>query len=189
MIRRSTWILVGVFALVLLGAVYWQQRAQAPGEAETTPVPTQAALFPLTLEEISRLRVEGSTGEVVLEQEAGGSWQLAEPAGEGTDPDQVEARLTQLTSMRVRTDLEPAADLSIFGLDSPGYRVSLITSTGQEYQLAIGDVTPTGDGYYVQMNENPPQVVNKNSIDTFLGILSEPPVAPTPTPENAGGDE
>jgi hypothetical protein len=76
MIRRSTWILVGCFAGLMAGAVYWQQRAQAPGEAED-PRPTQAALFPVTLEEISRLRVEGSAGEAVSwsrKQAARGSW-------------------------------------------------------------------------------------------------------------------
>jgi hypothetical protein len=183
MIRRSTWILVAVFLLVLAGAFYWQQRAQAPGVAEVTPVPTQAALFPVTLDEVAGLRVEGSAGEaIVLAEDEDGLWQLQQPAGAGTDQTQVESRLTQLTSMNVKTSLEPAADLSIFGLDSPAYRISLRTVAGQEYDLAIGDVVPTGDGYYVQLNDSPPQVVNKNSIDTFLGILAEPPVADTPTP-------
>ena len=182
---------MAVFLLVLAGALYWQQRAQAPGEAEPTPVPTQPLLFPVTSEEISGLRVEGSAGEAVaLEREADGPWELVDPAGEGTDTAQVENRLSQLTSLRVRTSLEPAPDLSIFGLDSPDYRVILSTLGGQEYHLAIGDVTPTGDGYYVQMNENPPQVVNKNSIDTLLGMLADPPVAATtPTPGTPGTDE
>jgi hypothetical protein len=190
MIRRSTWITVAVFALVLAGALYWQQNAQAPGGAEATPVPTQAVLFPVVVDQISQLRVEESAGEsLLLVQDADGLWQLVEPSGEETDQAQVETRLSQLTSWRVRSSLEPAGDLSIFGLDSPDYRVSLSTFAGQEYHLAIGDVIPTGDGYYVQMNENPPQVVNKNNIDTFLGILYEPPIPPAPAVETPEEDE
>ena len=179
---------MAVFLLVLAGAVYWQQQAQAPAEADGTPAPAQAPLFPLTLEEISGLRVEGAAGEaLLLEQGPEGLWHLGDPPGGAANPAQVDSRLVQLASMRVRTNLEPATDLSIFGLDSPDYRVIVFTSAGQQYHLAIGDLTPTGDGYYVQMNENPPQVVNKNNIDTFLGILSDPPVAPTP--ETPGADE
>jgi hypothetical protein len=181
MIRRSTWLLVAVFVVVLGGAVYWQQRPAASAENEATPIPAAQPLFPVTPEELVRLQVqETSGGAVILEREAGGLWELVQPAGAETDPAQVETKLSQLTSLRIKTSLEPAADLSIFGLDSPAYRVSLRTTDGQDYGLVIGDLTPTGDGYYVQLNGNPPQVVNKISMESFLGILDEPPILLNP---------
>jgi hypothetical protein len=184
MIRRSTWYLVAVFVVVLGGAVYWQQRPPASPENEATPIPAAQPLIPLTAEELTRLQVqETSGGVVILEREADGMWELVQPTGMATDPAQVETKLGQLTSLRIKTSLEPAADLSIFGLDSPAYRVSLSTTAGQEYGLAIGDLTPTGDGYYVQLNGNPPQVVNKISMESFLGILDEPPILLNLEPE------
>jgi hypothetical protein len=184
MIRRSTWLLVAVFVVVLGGAVYWQQRPAASPENEATPIPATQPLFPVTSEELTGLQVQETTGgAVILERDADGLWELVQPAGAETDQAEVETKLGQLTSLRIKTSLEPAADLSIFGLDSPAYRVSLRTTDGQEYGLAVGDLTPTGDGYYVQLNGNPPQVVNKINIESFLGILDEPPILLNPEPE------
>jgi hypothetical protein len=189
MIRRSTWYLVAVFVVVLGGAVYWQQRPPDSPENEPTPIPAAQPLLPVTPEELAGLQVqEINGGVVILERAAGGAWELVQPAGVETDQAQVETKLGQLTSLRVKTSLEPAADLSIFGLDSPAYRVSLSTTDGQEYGLAIGDLTPTGDGYYVQLNGNPPQVINKINMESFLGILDEPPVLLAPEPEAPAGE-
>jgi hypothetical protein len=189
MIRRSTWYLVAIFVVVLGGAVYWQQRPPDSAENEPTPNPAAQPLFPVTSEELAGLQVqEINGGTVMLERDAGGAWELVQPSGMEADPAQVETKLSQLASLRVKTSLEPAADLSIFGLDSPAYRVNLSTTGGQEYGLAVGDLTPTGDGYYVQLNGNPPQVVNKISMESFLGILNEPPVLLNPEPEAPAGE-
>lgn len=184
MIRRTTWIVLAVFLAVLAAAIYIQRQPPEPEDAQATAVVTQPNLLPVTYSEISSLRLEetatGEAVELALDEE--GVWQLLEPPAGLADPTEVESILTTLTTLRVQTSLEPAASLAIFGLAQPAYRLSLTTTAGEEVVLLVGDITPTSSGYYVQVNEQPPQVVSKFSLDSFLGILDEPPAQPTPTP-------
>jgi hypothetical protein len=183
MIRRTTWIVVAVFLAVLAAAVYIQKQPPEPEDAGATPVVTQPNLLPVTYSEISGLRLEETaTGKVVeLALDEGGVWQLLEPPAGPADSSEVENILTTLTTLRVQTSLDPAASLAIFGLAEPAYRLKLATTAGEELVLLVGDITPTSSGYYVQVNDQPPQVVSKFSLDSFLGILDEPPAQPTPT--------
>ena len=200
MIKRSTWIVIAVFLAVLGAAVYLEQRPPAP-EAAPEAVPTAAAvlpnLLPVTMSEISGLRLEETaTGETVeLKLDEQGAWQLLEPSVGLADPGEVESSLSTLTTLRVQTSLEPAASLAIFGLAAPAFRLSLETASGERLTMLVGDQTPTASGYYVQVNDDPPQVVSKFSLDSFLRILAEPPGAqesegegePSLVPDEDGG--
>jgi hypothetical protein len=185
MIRRSTWIVLAVFVVVLAAAVLIERSQPAADEAEATPVATEANLLPVTFSEISGLRLEETaTGQVVeLALDEEGTWQLSQPQPGPADSTEVESSLSALTTLRVQTSLEPAASLAIFGLAEPAYRLSLETAEGETLTLLVGDQTPTASGYYVQVNDGPPQVVSKFSLDSFLRMLVEPPFQPTPTPE------
>jgi hypothetical protein len=191
MIRRTTWIVIAVFLAVLAAAVYIQRQPPDQDQAEVTPAVTQTNLLLVTNSEISGLRLEetisGEVVELALDEE--GSWQFLEPELGPADSTQVESSLTTLTTLRVQTSLEPAASLAIFGLAEPAYRLMLTTTSGQELTLLIGDQTPTSSGYYVQLDDEPPQVVSKFSLDSILKILVEPPVEPTPTPEVESTEE
>ena len=196
MIRRTTWIVIVVFLAVLAAAVYLEQRPQAP-EAVPTAAAALPNLLPVTMSEISGLRLEETaTGEAVeLRLDEAGAWQLLEPSEGPADPTEVESSLSTLTSLRAQTSLDPAASLAIFGLSEPAYRLSVETTGGERLTVLVGDQTPTASGYYVQLNDDPPQVVNKFSLDSFLRILVEPPVAeeiegegePSPIPDEDGG--
>jgi hypothetical protein len=200
MIKRSTWIVIAVFLAVLGAAVYLEQRPAAP-EAAPEAMPTAAAALPnlltVTMSEISGLRLEETaTGEAVeLRLDETGAWQLLEPSEGPADPSEVESFLSTLTSLRVQTSLDPAASLAIFGLSEPAYRLSVETTGGERLTVLVGDQTPTASGYYVRVDGNPPQVVNKFSLDSFLRILVEPPVAeeiegegePSSIPDEDGG--
>jgi hypothetical protein len=141
------------------------------------------------MSEISGLRLEETfTGDAVeLKLDEQGAWQLLEPPEGPADPTEVESFLSTLTSLRAQTSLEPAASLAIFGLAEPAYRLSMETTGGERLTVLVGDQTPTASGYYVRVNDDPPQVVNKFSLDSFLRkppvsldsflrILVEPPV-------------
>ena len=184
MIKRTTWIVVAVFLAVLAAAVYLEQRPPVPEAAPTAAAPL-ANLLPVTMSEISGLRLEetatGAAVELKLDEQ--GAWQLLEPPEGPADASEVESSLSTLTNLVAQTSLEPAASLAIFGLAAPAYRLSLETTGGERLTVLVGDQTPTASGYYVRVNDDPPQVVSKLSLDSFLRILVEPPVAPTPTPE------
>ena len=184
MIRRTTWIVIVVFLVVLAAAVYLEQRPPAEEAAPTAPA-ALPNLLPVSMSEISGLRLEetatGAAVELKLDEQ--GAWQLLEPPEGPADPAEVENSLTTLTNLVAQTSLEPAANLAIFGLAEPAYRLSIETTGGERLTVLVGDQTPTASGYYVQVNDDPPQVVSKFSLDSFLRILVEPPVLPTPTAE------
>jgi hypothetical protein len=201
MIKRTTWIVVAVFLAVLGAAVYIQRQPLAPETALTEAAPTAAAplanLLPVTMSEISGLRLEETaTGDAVeLRLDEQGAWQLLEPPEGPADASEVESFLSTLTNLRVQTSLEAAPDLSVFGLAAPAYRLSVETAGGETLTVLVGDQTPTASGYYVRVDGNLPQVVNKFSLDSFLRILAEPPELeeiegegePTPVPDEDGG--
>jgi hypothetical protein len=59
-----------------------------------------------------------------------------------------------------------------------------IQITGEDLKIIkIGKVTPTNSGYYVQVGNNSPVVVSKNSIDSIKGLINLGTlILTTPTP-------
>ena len=186
MIKRSTWIVLAVFVVALAAAIVIQRQAPETGQEEALPTAVvQPNLLPVGLSDIRGLRLEQTaTGQVVeLALDESGTWQLLQPPEGEADATLVENSLTTLTNLRVQTALESAVDLAIFGLVQPAYRLRLETAAGETLNLLVGDQTPTANGYYVRLDGALPQVVNKFSLDSFLKLLDEPPLLPTPTPE------
>jgi hypothetical protein len=183
MIKRNTLILLGIFVVLLIFAIFYQKMPKNAA-GTVTPTPGEVAFFSnLAEKSITSLRIEDTTGKaVVLGRDSAGMWAVTEPKGGPTDVTQAETAVTQLLSLRSISSLDPAADLGIFGLGKPSYTVT-ITAGSEKIVLLIGDVTPTQNGYYVRLNQNPPDIVNKDSIDALLGLWSNPPFQATPTPE------
>jgi hypothetical protein len=183
MIKRPTIIMLALFVVVLASAALFQ-RWQA-GQETAAPTPTVVSyLLAIDDTAVQALRVEAASGAVTaLSRAAGQEWAVSQPEAGPADQAAVQSALTQLAGLRVITTLAGAPDLSIFGLDSPDYTLTLTMSGGQTYRILVGDLAPTENAYYVRLNENDPQVVNKYSLDAVLRLLEQPPYEPTPTPE------
>lgn len=118
------------------------------------------------------------------------SWEVSESVSEMEEGlvvdvprlDAAARSLTTLTSTRQISSLE---NLSGFGLEAARYTVTFRTLGGQEFTFNIGDETPPGTHYYVQLeNEQTIHLVGTSSLDTFIDFLDDAPFAePTPTPE------
>jgi hypothetical protein len=64
MISRTTWILLGIF-LILLVVLFALQRSGSLGKAEVTPTQVTAFLFDLQDKSITGLRITDRTGKSV----------------------------------------------------------------------------------------------------------------------------
>jgi hypothetical protein len=181
MIRRSTWVVLVIFAVLVAVLVFWQ-RSEENAPAEPTSTPAQASLFDLNAD-ISYLRLE-KVGGAVVEMERGedGVWKLTWPLAEKTDVDAVQNAVTQLLSLRVLTTLNTNPGLDTIGLASPTYRILIGFDDGSQMIINVGDSTPTGSGYYVVVSGRPLYVVNKSGLDSVLELIESPPIEPTPTP-------
>jgi hypothetical protein len=184
--RRSTVVLVVLFAA--LGLLYWYM--QKPGnvikQALATSTPTAPALSADLLSPnqgpISKISIQDATGKAVSLQKAGGIWLVTAGHEAPANQDFSEAIARQILSLRMDTKLEKAPDLASIGLDNPDYTVSLILQDGSPYTFKIGATTVTDSGYYVQANDGSIGVIGKDTIDMLINLIAEPPFLPTITP-------
>jgi len=179
MIRRSTWILVGLFIIVLVVALYLQRSDRQAG-AEATPTPGVSYLFDGLEGDIQRLTISAAAGDTV-EVEGGpdGSWTLVEPAGQQADETRIGSVVSQVQNLQVVSELGDPPALNVIGLNPPAYRLAVTGADGQERVAFIGDVTPTESGYYAHREEGPVVVVSKAAMDSLLGLLETLPVVPS----------
>lgn len=182
MIRRSTWIVLGMFIVVLAG--FWY--LQGPGEAilSGTATPTAKAeemLVDLAEGQIQAVQVESNDGQTVrLERDLSGQWTLVLPQIEPTDTTQADLIVRQLVDLQIQSRVGQG-DGSAFGLEPPKQVITLETSSGQNQVLEVGNVTPIENGMYVR-KAGSVFVVDQNAIGLVLELLTNPPVLATETP-------
>jgi len=192
MIRRSTWILLGVFLAVLAVALYVQGANDDDitedvfPTSEVTQLEEQPSLFDLLDGGVLvGLRVESAEGEVVNlgRADENNDWALLQPTSPETDVDAVMSVVEQLNGILVEADMEPGIELEALGLDAPAYQIALTFADGRTQVAKIGDVTITESSYYVQVDEQLPQVASRYKLDRLIDWLTYPPVPPMSSPE------
>ena len=194
MIKRPTWILVIVLAL-LAGLVYYLQtvpdnfilKALTSAKTPTAEILINMLISPadVPLQGISISSADGHS--VALKKETGG-WTLAIDAQSPISADQAVAdqAATEAQGLRLTVAAIPhTSDLSAFGLDKPAYTFTAILANGKIALFKIGKATITGDGYYVQKEDGTIAVVEKYAMDSMLNLLAQPPYMFTPTPAPA----
>jgi len=185
--RRSTVIYLLLFAVVLGAAYYFNNRAKT-AEAEVTPEPTTAPieyLFTSADGLPTRIKIEAKTGEVVeVARNAENVWAMILPEEAAADQGSVEAAASQVATMRILERVPNLAPDAV-GLDDPEYTMSLQFTSGVERNIEIGVLTPTGRGYYVRGDDTGIVIISNSAVDSLLGLLSNPPYAPTETPPPA----
>jgi len=181
MIRRTTWILVLVFAglVSLIWLVPWWQGRNP--QVTPTAIATPSAVF----EEgtVTWMTLQAPDGKVVVvEKDAEvDQWTVKQPAGLIFDPNQVESAMTALEGSNVQTTLAEQPPQEVMGLDKPAFTITLMLRDGAERVIKVGSATPTGSGYYTQIGSQPAFVIGKSSIDPILDLLTagQPPSTPT----------
>ena len=101
MIKRNTWILLGIFVIVLAFALYYQNSPKKSA-VSATPTSTTTELFKNLDEKlISTLRIEDTGGKAVaLGRDSAGVWVVTEPKGGSTDVTQAETAVSQLLALQ-----------------------------------------------------------------------------------------
>lgn len=185
--RRSTVIYLVLFAVVLGAAYYFNDRAKT-AEAEVTPEPTTAPaeyLFTSADGLPTHIKIGSKAGEVVeVVRNAENVWAMILPEEAAADQGSVEAAASQVATMRILERVPHLASEAV-GLEDPEYTMSLKFTSGVERNIKIGVPTPTGRGYYVRVDDTEIVIVSNSAVDSFLGLLSKPPYAPTEIPPPA----
>jgi hypothetical protein len=177
MLRRSTWIILGLFLLLLAG-VYWQQRQQASATPGVTPTAaSEVFLFPDSAS-INSLRVE-HVGSQTIEaaRNPQGKWQLSWPQAPATDSGALDTAVTQLGQLTPLSLMTTPPTLQAAGLDKPTYRLLAGYTDGRQVILNVGKPSPVGGSYYVLVTGKGVFVVSSYGLDPVLNLADNPPVA------------
>lgn len=189
MIRRSTLVLLVIFVALVAGTIFWQRSQVNKAAAETTATPGSQLLFHFK-GNIAGLRLERTSGGLLeLGRDAQGAWQLVYPKADGTDVAAVEGAVSQLISTPVLSTLEEGPSMEAAGLATPVYRLLINLDDGSQTVMNIGNVTPTGTGYYVLVSQQGISIVSKVSLEPILKLLDNPPIMPTSTPTPEAGSQ
>lgn len=162
---RGVRILILMGALAILVGVYFiaQYRPFAPEpESVASAEDDTIRLVDQDPDEIQRVELENKNGGLVLTRKTG------EPAAEElpweTDyPHTVNLRQTEINSVlhtmaRLSAEkliAEDPEDPSIYGLDEPAAVARAVFEGGRRVEFRLGDTTPTGTGYYMQLAGDP----------------------------------
>ena len=185
MIRRSTWIILLVFLVILAGAWYLQ-RYQAEKAANATPTAGSKLLFDgVDQAQITGVEINSALGQTfAVAKDEAGTWVVAGFTAADTNTYLIDDMLTQISSLKILSDLGPSLALESVGLKVPVYTLRLTLQDGHQKTVQIGNVTPTNSGYYTRLETGTVAVVTKYVVDNLITYLDNPPVAtqvPVPT--------
>jgi len=133
---------------VLLSVVIWfdvPKKEDAVGSTENL-----ATIFPVALDAVKAMETEGLQAPVRIEHRGGSSWEMVMPFDAEVDPREVKSLYEGLTGVPIQKVVQEAgADLAKFGLKPPVARIRVFAAERpQPYELAVGRVSPVGDGRY-----------------------------------------
>lgn len=184
MIRRNTWVLLGVFIVVAAGAFFFQRMQQKKAEAQPTATPAYTTLIDFSTHKIVRVSVNDDTGRsITLTQDGQGNYTPGPEEYSHLNADTVSNAMVEIRGLNVLNSLETVPALNAIGLDKPHYTIRITLDDGAGYVLQVGDKTPTGAGFYVSVDGKPPVVVDGTGLGDIIGLLTPP----TPTPSPTGG--
>jgi len=185
MIRRSTWILLLVFAALLAGAFFWQRSQEEKAALEPTPT-MPALILGLDTPQIRDIKIEDAQGKRAYFRRLGGSaWVMTEPERQNLEAQIMAVKLDQLTLMSPLSTLADPPSADQIGLEKPAYTITVTDEGGKDYVLEIGAETPTRSGYYIRL-DGMIYVISQITIDELVDMLENPPVeVPTATATGA----
>jgi len=179
MIRRTTWIILAIF-VVLLGAAWYLLRVKpaSPTPVSTTPPPAKL-LAGLTADQIKAIKYIDNQGiQVSLIQQSNNQWVQESSSNTPLTPGNIQEIIAQLLDMNILTELTTPPPASAVGLDKP--TTSLIITTDKDIVFSIGNLTPLGNGYYVQVSQGNPTIIDKPTVDNLVELFKSTQDTPTP---------
>jgi len=183
MIKRSTWILLAIFALAICAYFYLKTNPLRFTTPTSTPTVTSTSfLVNKNNEVLSRLSITNTQGGIFeMERDSTGNWIIVQPRHSAADQSQAEAAETQIFALGIVTTLETSPSPDVLGLNPPADTLTIELSDGRQQVFEVGGLTPTSSGYYIR-SEGKIYVIKQYSIDSLLELINNPPYPATPIP-------
>jgi hypothetical protein len=175
MIQKKSWILLIIFFVLLILMVFVEKTPSITSSFRT-PSPTSfLKLFPdWSSTDLVNLEIKNESGKVIvgLMRNENKIWGFSSPQDLEPDQGKIQGLVTSLVSLEIWNTLEPPSSLDQYGLFPPKYIITSQNSLGEIKVMNIGTETPTGSGYYVQLDNSSPVVISKYGIEGILQLLT-----------------
>ena len=182
MIKRPTWTLLAILALVIV-AYFFIKIHPSASLAELTPT-ALGTNFLITQADgtLQSLRIyDKQTHIFQMQRDISGTWIIILPRSETADQSLAGAAETQIGALRIVTALDNQLNLVDAGLDFPAYIIELTFISDIKHVIRVGTLTPSNSGYYVRYDTGNLYVVSQSGIDALLNLLNSPPFTSTET--------
>jgi hypothetical protein len=182
MIKRPTWILLVILALVVIGFFLIKNRPSATSTAVTPSALGNNFLVTQADGTLQTLRIYDKQNRIFqMQRDTSGTWNVTLPTPRVADQSLAGAAEIQVGALRIVTNLYNQLNLADAGLDSPAYTIELTFVSGLQHVIKVGTLTPTNSGYYVRFDAGNLYVVSQSGIDALLNLLTSPPFDATET--------
>jgi hypothetical protein len=177
-----------LIALVVLIALAGLMDSNFLQPAPTEPGSVTATLAPLWSVDsasINLIRIEDLKNgtHVEVQKNQAGTWLVMDIPSVEADQAKVTTALGSLAKMQIYRDYGENLKPEEYDLDKPLYKLTVKTADAKTYVLNIGAPTPTGTGYYVQL-EGAKNIVGVRSsfLSPIIDFLTNEPLPATATP-------
>ena len=148
---KKYWKVIVSFTVIfaILAAAYFFIENYDPTKAPASETP--APLIPLLKIDaslVSQVEIQ-NTSETFSFMQSEGAWVVKNNPTVKLIKERVDSLVySAATLSAIRTIVTDATDLSAYGLKEPQATVKLLQQNGTETVFHVGNITPTGDGYY-----------------------------------------
>jgi len=174
-------LLAAVAVLVALGGWLWWS-----GHHKTTPRPNpnRPAIVKVNPATVERLTLEPRGGQaIVVARTSPRQWQIESTGPYLASSNAVGGMLSTIRNLHaLRVIEEKPADLSMYGLSDPAFRLEVAGTSGKATTLSFGDRAPAGGGVYAMVSGDARVFLaadwTESSLDKSLDDLRDRRVLP-----------
>jgi Domain of unknown function (DUF4340) len=187
MVRRSTFIVLLIFAFLVGFAILFQryQANKTANLATVTPTVAPVYLFSLGDAQIDDIKIVGNSGKKIdlYRDPLTSKWAITDISPDQADSSKIDSISSQLRSMQIQETITQTVPPATIGLETPSYTITLTTSLGTQFVSSVGIKTAIGSGYYIRDTNGKVAIVATTPLDSILQLVDSPPLLPTATPE------
>src|SRR5690348_3467318 len=152
---KNRGLLFAAAVLAGLGGVLYWSNHHKPADTVQAAVDTPPKILSLNDSDVNRVELKKKDGADLILQKQDGKWQITSPQQLRADDAAVSGMISSLSSLSSDRLVEDKADnVGQFGLSSPSLEVD-VTAKNDTHKLLIGDETPTSNGAYAKLEDDP----------------------------------
>jgi len=184
MIRKSTFLFLIVFLLLVGLSFALKQGWFEKSTIEPTPTTQPMLLDGFPEANLASLQVtENNLVTLELTRQADGTWVITKPEGFQGDSGKIAQLFSSLYGLTLTSVVSANTPLEPLGISPESMKITITNISGEKIVLKPGGLTPTGSGYFIQVNSNPAVVISKYGYEGLASLLLlESLQAATPTP-------